>query len=162
MTNRLTGKDPDAGKDWRQEERRSVDEMVRKYGHELGRTPGNGEGRGGLACQNPCGRKELDVISWLNKNNRGLRKVDCPSVNERHVICCGPEEYKSMRKREVSPFASCPPAWAGASIFSCPWTRIYTISFCGSLAFRPNLELYHWLSCIYSLQTAYCGTSQPP
>ena len=162
MTNRLTGKDPDAGKDWRQEERRSVDEMVRKYGHELGRTPGNGEGRGGLACQNPCGLKELDVISWLNKNNRGLRKVDCPSVNERHVICCGPEEYKSMRKREFSPFASCPPAWAGASIFSCPWTRIYTISFCGSLAFRPNLELYHWLSCIYSLQTAYCGTSQPP
>ena len=29
--------------------------------HELGQTPGDGEGHGGLACCNPWGCKELDL-----------------------------------------------------------------------------------------------------
>ena len=48
-----TGKDPDAGKDWRQKRARE-DEMVGWHhwfnGHELGQTPGDGKGQGGLAC----------------------------------------------------------------------------------------------------------------
>ena len=35
MKSRLTGKDPDAGKDWRQKKGASEDEMVRLNGHEF-------------------------------------------------------------------------------------------------------------------------------
>ena len=30
-------------------------------GHELGRTPGDGKGQGGLVCCTPWGHKELDM-----------------------------------------------------------------------------------------------------
>ena len=36
--------------------------------HELGQTPGDGEGQGGLACCSPWGRKELYATWWLNNN----------------------------------------------------------------------------------------------
>ena len=56
----LTGKDPDAGKDWRQEEKGTTqDEMVgwhhRLNGHEFEQTPGGGEGQGSLARCSPWG-----------------------------------------------------------------------------------------------------------
>ena len=60
------GKDPDAGKNWRQSDKRvAKDEMVRQLngqlsGHEFEQTPGDGEGQGSLACCSPWGRKELD------------------------------------------------------------------------------------------------------
>ena len=38
--------------------------------HELGQTPGDGEGQGGLACCSPWGRKELNTTEQLN-NNKG-------------------------------------------------------------------------------------------
>ena len=55
--NWLIGKDPDAGKDWGQEEKVTrEDEMAwwhhRLDGHRFGWTPGVGDGPGGLAC---CG-----------------------------------------------------------------------------------------------------------
>ena len=66
----LTGKNPDAGKDWKQEEKGTEDEMVgwhhRLNGHEFEQAPGVGDGPGGLACYNPWGRKELDMTDWLN------------------------------------------------------------------------------------------------
>ena len=76
----LIGKDPDAGKDWGQEEKRvREDEMVgwRQLlnGHESEQTPGNSEGQGSLACCRPWGRKELDTTWWLNKNWRILSKT---------------------------------------------------------------------------------------
>ena len=51
MKNRLIGKDPDAGKDQRQEEKGTTeDEMVgwhhRLDGHEFDQAPGDGEGQG--------------------------------------------------------------------------------------------------------------------
>ena len=54
----LIGKDPDAGKDWRREEKGSTeDEMVGWHhqfnGYELGQTLGDGEGQGSLACCSP-------------------------------------------------------------------------------------------------------------
>ena len=49
------------------------DEMVGWHhqfsGHELGRTPGDGEGQGSLACCSPWGHKELDASEQLNNNN---------------------------------------------------------------------------------------------
>ena len=55
--NWLTGKDPDAGKDWRQENRTIEDEMVGRHhrldGHEFGQVPRVGDGQGSLACSSP-------------------------------------------------------------------------------------------------------------
>ena len=65
----LIGKDPDAGKDWRQEEKRE-DEMVGWHhwlnGHEYMQAPGAGDGQRGLECCSPWGCKELDTTEWLN------------------------------------------------------------------------------------------------
>ena len=52
------GKDPDAGKDWRQEEKgMTEDEMVGWHqwlnGHEFEQAPGVGDGQGSLACCHP-------------------------------------------------------------------------------------------------------------
>ena len=69
--NWLTGKDPDAGKDWRQEEKGTTeDEMVGWHhwldGHESEQALGVGDGQGSLACYSPWGCKELDMTEWLN------------------------------------------------------------------------------------------------
>ena len=65
------GKDPDAGKDQRQEEKgRIEDEMVGWHhwldGHGFGWTPGVSDGQGGLACCSSRGCKELDVTEQRN------------------------------------------------------------------------------------------------
>ena len=62
----LIGKDPDAGKDWRQEEKgMTEDEMVGWHhqlnGHEFEQTLGDSEGQGSLACCGPWVQKELDM-----------------------------------------------------------------------------------------------------
>ena len=62
----LIGKDPDAGKDWRQEKKGTTeDEMVGWHhwlnGHEFEQVPGDGEGQGSLVCFSPWGHKELDM-----------------------------------------------------------------------------------------------------
>ena len=67
----LIGKDPDAGKDWGQEEKGTTeDEMVRWYhwlnGHGFGWTLGVGDGQGGLECCGSWGCKELNTTEWLN------------------------------------------------------------------------------------------------
>ena len=61
--NWLIETDPDAGKDWRQEEKgQTEDEMVgwhhRISGDEFEQAPGDGEGQGSLACCSPWGHKE--------------------------------------------------------------------------------------------------------
>ena len=66
VKNWLIWKDPDAGKDWRQEEKRTTeDEMVRWHhrlnGYEFEQALGVGDGQGNLACCSPWGRKELDT-----------------------------------------------------------------------------------------------------
>ena len=69
--NWLTGKDPDARKDWRQEEKGTTeDEMIGWHhwldGHEFEKTPGVGDGQGGLACFDWWGHKESDMTERLN------------------------------------------------------------------------------------------------
>ena len=61
--NWLIGKDPDAGKDWRREEKgMTEDEMVGWHhplnGHKFEQTPGDGDGQGSLVCCSPWGHKE--------------------------------------------------------------------------------------------------------
>ena len=66
----LTGKDPDAGRDWGQEKAMTEDEMAGWHhwldGHEFGWTPGDGDGQVGLACCSSWGCKELDTTERLN------------------------------------------------------------------------------------------------
>jgi len=67
----LIGKDPDAGRDWRQEEKGTTeDEMAgwhhRLNAHEFEWTPGVGDGQGSLACCNSRGCKESDTTELLN------------------------------------------------------------------------------------------------
>ena len=67
----LIWKDPDAGKDWGQEEKgMTEDEMVgwhhRFKGHGFGWTLGVGDGQGGLACCGLWGHIESDTTEWLN------------------------------------------------------------------------------------------------
>ena len=67
----LIWKDPDAGKDWRWEEKGTTeDEMVgwhpRLNGHEFEWTPGVGDGQGGLVCCSSWCHKESDTTEWLN------------------------------------------------------------------------------------------------
>ena len=62
----LIGKDPDAGKDWRQEEKgRTEDEMVGWHhwfnGHEFEQALGDGVGQGSLESCSLWGRKESDM-----------------------------------------------------------------------------------------------------
>ena len=67
----LSGKDPDAWRDWGQEEEGTTeDEMAGWHhqldGHEFVSTPGVDDGQGGLACCNSWGRKESDTTERLN------------------------------------------------------------------------------------------------
>ena len=66
--NWLIGKDPDAEKDWKQEEKKitEVEWHHQLYGHEFGQALGVSDGRGTLACCSPFGCKELDTTEWLN------------------------------------------------------------------------------------------------
>ena len=71
VKNWLIWKDPDAGEDWRREEKgMTEDEMVgwhhRLSGHAFEQGLGVGEGQRGLACCGPQGRKESDMTEQLN------------------------------------------------------------------------------------------------
>ena len=80
----LIGKDPDAGRDWRQEEKGTTeDEMAgwhhRLNGHKFEWTPGVGDGQGGLVCCDSWGCKESDMterLNWteLNRHTKDQKK----------------------------------------------------------------------------------------
>ena len=66
VKSQLIGKDPDAGKNWGQEQKGvTEDEMVGWHhglnGHEFEQMPGNSEGQESLACCSPWGCKESDM-----------------------------------------------------------------------------------------------------
>ena len=73
VKNWLIGKDPDAGKDWRQEEKGTTEaEMLGWHhwlnGHEFEWSPGLGGGRRSLTCCSPWGCKDSDTTEQLNFN----------------------------------------------------------------------------------------------
>ena len=73
MKSQLIGKDTDAGKDWRQEEKGTTEGKLVKWhhrldGHEFEQALGDCEGQGSLMCCSPWDFKELDMTERLNKN----------------------------------------------------------------------------------------------
>ena len=75
VKSQLIRKDPDAGKDWRQEEKGMTEDKMVGWHHQL-----NGskfeqaledvEGQGSLVYCSPWGCKESDKTEWLNNNNK--------------------------------------------------------------------------------------------
>ena len=71
VKNWLIEKDPDAGKDWRQEEKGMTEDKMVVWHHwlngcEFEQAPGDGEGQGSLECCSPWGHKESDVTEQMN------------------------------------------------------------------------------------------------
>ena len=67
----LIGKDSDAGRDWKQEEKGMTEEEMAGWHHWLDGcesewTPGVGDGQGGLVCCDSWGREESDTTERLN------------------------------------------------------------------------------------------------
>ena len=73
--NWLTGKDPDAGKDWRQVEKGTIeDEMIGWHhqldGYEFEQAPGVGDGQGSLDCFSPRDPKSQTwLCNWIERNS---------------------------------------------------------------------------------------------
>ena len=71
VKNWLIGKDLDAGKDWRQEEKGTTEDEMVEWHHRLDeyefeQALGVGNGQGSLVCCSLCGWKESDTTEWLN------------------------------------------------------------------------------------------------
>ena len=71
VKNWLLGKDPDAGKYWRQEEKGTTEDKMVGWphwldGHEFEQAPGAGDGQGCLVCCSSWGLKESGTTEWLN------------------------------------------------------------------------------------------------
>ena len=97
--NWLIGKDPDAGKDWRQGEEKGTteNEMVGWHhwlnGQEFEQAPGVGVGQGGLECCGPWVCKELgktELLNWTASIKQYIRKVkiiEVESLKEVQANC---------------------------------------------------------------------------
>ena len=71
MKSQLLRKDPDAGKDWKKEEKGMTEDEMVGWHHQLNahtfeQALGDGEGQGSLACCSPWGQKKWDTTEWLN------------------------------------------------------------------------------------------------
>ena len=78
----LIGKDSDAGRDWRQEEKGATENEMAGWHHwlhgcEFGWTSGVGGGQGGLACYDSWGLKESDTteLNWTEFNPFTLKVI---------------------------------------------------------------------------------------
>ena len=89
---RLIRKDPDAGKDWRQEEKgMTEDEIVGWHhwlnGHEFEQTLGDGEGQGSLMCCSPLGCRDSDTTEQMH-NNKSPYTSKYNYNSKRHMHAC--------------------------------------------------------------------------
>jgi len=113
----LIGKDPDAGKDWRWEEKGMTEDEMAGWrhwldGHEFVQAPGVGDGQGSLACCNPWGHKELDTterLIWTELN------CSPPSSSSHGILQARILEWVAI------------PSSKGSS-----WSRDWTLVSCGS------------------------------
>ena len=85
--NWLSEKDPDTGKDWKQEEKGiTEDKMVGWYhwldGHEFEQEPVVHDGQGSLACCSTWGHKESDMTEQLNWTELGIHSL----VGEKGIL----------------------------------------------------------------------------
>ena len=90
MKNWLIRKDPDAEKDWRQEEKGTTENEIVGWhhwldGHEFEQALGVSDEQESLVCYNPRGHKESDMTEQLNwtalpsRNSNSTSSVELPS-----------------------------------------------------------------------------------
>ena len=141
--NWLIGKDPDAGKDWRQEKKgMTEDEIVGWHhwrdGHEFEQAVGVGDGQGILVCP---GCKELDMTEWLNLPRTIYSGTRCGGGR-----FLGPRGLQHIR-------LPCPSLSPGVCSNSCPLSQwchpiisssVISFSFC--LQSFPASVLFKWVS----------------
>ena len=80
IKSQLIGKDPDAGKDWGQEEKGTLEDEMVGWNHwlnglEFEHNLGDNERQGSLVCCSPWGRKESDMTEQLNNNCEMLQTL---------------------------------------------------------------------------------------
>ena len=104
----LIWKDPDAGKDWGQEDKGTTeDEMVDWHhwlnGHGFGWTPGVGDGQGGLVCCVSWGCQESDItgrLNWLTELRPESMPVGCCNAWDKCDCRVCTEQWWIRRKVE--------------------------------------------------------------
>ena len=97
----LIWKDPDVGKDWRQEKGMTEDELVGWHYqlNEHEQTLGVGDGQGSLACCRPWGRKESDMTERLNWTEMNWWYTKLPALKWIPFLCCGgPRTYNCANR----------------------------------------------------------------
>ena len=114
--NWLLEKDPDAGKDWGQEEKGvTEDEMVGWHywlnGHEFEQIPGDGEGQGSLEYCSPWGHKESDMSEWLNNSSSikgrktiSIRTMPCYALVTLSLGGCSYPKSHVWDRKKFSPY----------------------------------------------------------
>ena len=90
VKSQIIRKDPNAGRNWKQEEKGlTEDEMIGWHhwlkGHEFEQAPGAGDGQGSLVCCSPWGQKESDTTEWLNWNE--LTENFMRVLEASHYLC---------------------------------------------------------------------------
>ena len=146
----LTGKDPDAGRDFGQEKEMTEDEMVEWHhwldGHEFRWTSGVFDGQGGLAWCGSWGCKELDMIERLNWTEMGWKMSRLKGfVNE--IKVCVRSGKTALRFLAFSTSAcglySNEQDWAGIiSVFNWSIVDLHCVSF----RYTPSVIQF----CIYA------------
>ena len=95
--NWLIGKDPDSGKDWRQEEKGTTEDEIAGWlhwlnGHEFEQAPGAGEGQGSLACFSPWSGKASDMMkAWTEviENQAWTVLLHDQAIKNRNIFLWG-------------------------------------------------------------------------
>ena len=111
-----TEKDPDAGKDWRWEEKGTTeDEMVGWHhqlnGHGFEQAPGIGDGQGSLVCCSLWNCKESDTTEWLNWVELDYSPPSVHGIFQERIL-----EWVAISYSKVS---SWPRDWTCTSCISC-------------------------------------------
>ena len=125
----LIGIDPDAGKDWGQEEKGMTEDKIVGWHHRLNRhgfgwTLGVGDGQGGLACCGSWGRKESDTteqLNWTEITDAQMYSVHGFPYQDTHaVLSLRKKKTKQMENTVLgskNPWNQGYPTWARAQFY---------------------------------------------
>ena len=149
----LIGKDPDARRDWGQEEKGTTeDEMAgwhhRLNGHGFGKTPGVCDGQGGLVCCSSWGRKESDTTERLNWTELTRKQQTPPSAADSTPTCPSHQlRSESVSSSTVQPLAIvCAKVWIN-SPSKRPGPLLH---YAGEHPHTPQLHFLHRLNVFLS------------
>ena len=95
--NHLTGTDPDAGKDWGQEDEKATEDKMVGWHHKLNRreyepTPGDSGWQRSLAGCSPRGCEESGTAYWLNHHHKQITPLQASMYTE--LQCCAVSDCK--------------------------------------------------------------------